>query len=333
MTTISCQRKPSLMWLMAESCMLMAITGCAGSDQSLMAVNVPLLDLRAQPHTTAAVGTHDPLEETQLLYGERVQIVKVEEGWAYVEAVEQPEFTHARRWQGYPGWVPAETLVPWEPLRSPTIVVTDLWAPTFTNAYTRIPAPWRFPLGTRLRAVEIGGTLWKVELVDGTTVWMPREFARSIEELAALPPLEQRRTIVRHAERFLGAPYFWGGRSPVRDGPGSQVTGVDCSGLVNLAFRAAGIDIPRDAHEQFLRARRINALQPADLIFLSERSNPDHIVHVMLYAGDGEVIEGPGTGQPVRRIAITKRLGQSLDWLTSGAVVDGQTVSFGTYLP
>jgi cell wall-associated NlpC family hydrolase len=102
---------------------------------------------------------------------------------------------------------------------------------------------------------------------------------------------------------------------------------------VNLAFRAAGIDIPRDAHEQFLRARRINALQPADFIFLSERSNPDRIVHVMLYAGDGEVIEGPGTGQPVRRIAITKRLGQPLDWLAPGSVVEEQTVFFGTYVP
>jgi len=94
-----------------------------------------------------------------------------------------------------------------------------------------------------------------------------------------------------------------------------------------------GLDIPRDAHEQFLRAKRINALQPADLIFLSERSNPKRIVHVMLYAGNGELIEGPGTGEAVRRIAITSRLGQPLDWLAPGSVVDGQTVYFGTYLP
>ena len=61
---------------------------------------------------------------------------------------------------------------------------------------------------------------------------------------------------------------------------------MDCSGLVNLAYRAAGLDIPRDAHEQFLRAKPVNALQPGDLIFLSERQNPKRIVHVMLYEGD-----------------------------------------------
>ena len=53
----------------------------------------------------------------------------------------------------------------------------------------------------------------------------------------------------------------------------------------------------------------------------------------MLYAGGGEIIEGPGTGTVVRRITLAQRFGQSLDWLAPGAVVDDQTVFFGTYLP
>jgi cell wall-associated NlpC family hydrolase len=113
----------------------------------------------------------------------------------------------------------------------------------------------------------------------------------------------------------------------------SVVTGVDCSGLINLAYRTVGMDIPRDAHEQFLRAKPVNALQPADTIFLSERGNPKRIVHVMLYAGEGEAIEGPGTGSVVRRIAVVERLGQPLDWLAPGAIIDGQTVFFGSFLP
>ena len=52
----------------------------------------------------------------------------------------------------------------------------------------------------------------------------------------------------------------------------------------------------------------------------------------MLYAGDGDVIEGPGTGQAIRRIAIAQRLGEPLDGLAPGHVVKDQTVSFGTYL-
>ena len=308
-------------WLPA---ILALSAGCVGRG-TYMVVNVPLLDVRAQPHTTAAApGVHDPDQETQLLYGEIVKVTATQEDWAQVQAVEQPEFSHHQRWQGYPGWVPAEVLIPWGAVWMPNVIVTEKWAPTFLDAFSRRPARWRFPLGTRLRADEMGGVLWRVELVDGAIVWMPREAAAPLQALVTAPPMDKRRYIVRNAELFLGEPYVWGGRSP---------QGVDCSGLINLAYRAAGVDIPRDAHEQFLRAKRILALQAADLIFLSAREEPDRIVHVMLYAGNGEVIEGPGTGKHVRRIALRQRLGRPLEALEPGAVVDGQTVSFGTYLP
>ena len=296
--------------------------GCA--TPKLTAITAPVVDLRAQPHTEAQAAAHDPLQETQLLYGELVRVLKTEDGWAQLEAVEQPEFTHARRWQGYPGWVPAAALSaagrPWPT----TAVVTAPWAETWQDAYRRQSSPWRFPMGTRLRAVDMGGQLWHAELLDGGTVWMARDAARSLEELAALPALDRRRLIVRNAEQLVGQPYYWGGRSP---------DGLDCSGLVNLAYRAAGVDIPRDAHEQFLRATPVKALQPGDLVFLSERGNPQRIVHVMLYAGNGELIEGPGTGSAVRRISVGERLGHPVDWLAPGAAVDGQTVFFGSYLP
>ncbi|MBI4342140.1 MAG: C40 family peptidase [Candidatus Omnitrophica bacterium] len=310
------------------------LAGCA--TPKVTAIVAPVVDLRAQPHTDAQAGTHDPLQETQLLYGELVRVLKTEDGWAQVEAVEQPEFTHARKWQGYPGWVPASALSaegrPWPT----TIVVSEPWVETWQDAYRRQPSTWRFPMGTRLRAIEMGRQLWQVELLDGQTVWMPYAAARSLEELAALPPLERRQLILRHAERLIGEPYYWGGRSPADPrvlNKRAAAHGLDCSGLVNLTYRAAGLDIPRDAHEQFLNARRLNAPQPADLIFLSERGNPERIVHVMLYAGDGKLIEGPGTGLSVRRISVEDRLKQPLDWLTSGTVVDGQTVSFGSYAP
>lgn len=298
-----------------------------------MAVNVPVSDLRAQPHTAAQPDIHDPLEETQLLYGERVRVLAIQDGWAQVEAVEQPEFTQRRRWQGYPGWMPVAALVPADSLAPPTVVVTERWAPAWQDHSGRIPSSRRFPMGTRLRAVDMGGQIWKVELLDGATVWMPFPSARPLDEVQALPPRERRRLILRSAQSLIGEPYYWGGRSPRTTHPDGLVAGVDCSGLVNLAYRTAGIEIPRDAHEQFLRAAAVKVPQPADLVFLSERGNPQHIVHVMLYAGDGELIEGPGTGMTVRRVSVTERLGQPLDWVAPGAVTDGQTVFFGAYLP
>ncbi len=319
----------------SRRCLIVAalvFAGCAGS-RPMMAVRAPVVDLRAQPGTTARADTHDPLHETQLLYGEQVRQVHVKNGWMQVEAVEQPEFTHHRHWEGYPGWVPASALVPWQELLSPNIVVTEKWAPSWEDAYALTPSRWRFPLGTRLRATEMGGHLWRVELLDGTMVWLPHQAARLLAELHTVPLQEKRQMILRSAHLFLGDRYYWGGRSPQTTGLGHQVTGVDCSGLVNLAYRAAGIELPRDAQEQFLRARRVVSPEPADLVFLSERSNPQRIAHAMLYAGDGQLIEGPGTGLPVRRISVLKRLGKPLDQLNAGAVIEGQTVLFGSYLP
>jgi cell wall-associated NlpC family hydrolase len=298
-----------------------------------MTVNVPFTDLRAQPRTRATSTAHDPLQETQLLYGERVRVLNVHDGWAHVEAVEQAEFSHTNRWQGYPGWVLASHLTPWEPLQPPNIIVTEKWATAWADAYRQRPYRWRFPLGTHLFATDMGGELWKVELSDGTQVWLPYASARSIDEARAMPVRQRRGAILRSAQLLLEAPYFWGGRSPVLGPSAGSVTGVDCSGLTNLAYRTVGVNIPRDAHEQYLRANRISSPQPADLIFLSEPNNPQRIVHVMLYAGDGQIIEGPGTGMRVRRVSVAERLGRPLEELASGSVVDDRTVLFGSYLP
>ena len=127
--------------------------------------------------------------------------------------------------------------------------------------------------------------------------------------------------------------------------------GVDCSGLVHLAYRASGLAVPRDSHEQFMKSTRLPdaaALQPGDLVFLGSRvlrtdsratpevlssvgaglapapdSGEPVINHVMLYAGDGQVIEGPGTGQVVRWIALADRL----------ALETTRQALFGTLLP
>lgn len=305
------------------------ISGCAAAP--LMAVNRPVADLRARAGTFPEAGIHDSLQETQLLYGEQVRVRTIKDGWAEVRAIEQPEFSHARRWEGYPGWVDADALSPWTGGAAPNIVVIDKWAQTFEDPEGMVPSTWRFPLGARLCATRADHARWAARLLDGSTVWLRDEAVAARALLRRLSPPARRERILRSARRFLGDAYYWGGRSPQAAGE-PFVTGIDCSGLVHLAYRAAGIEIPRDAHEQWLRASRVKTLEPADLVFLSAADTPSRIVHVMLYAGDGELIEAPGTGLTVRMIAARERLGLPLAQLRPGAAINGQTVSFGTFL-
>ena len=285
-------------------------------DPALYVVSVPVADLRAQPRTRAQQGAHDPLQETQVLYGERVRLRKTDGLWAFVEAIEQPEYTHHRRWEGYPGWIRTRALQPLRDAPAPNAIITSKWAAVWADAQgTRLQM--RLPIGAVITVTPKPNGLYPLRLLSGTSGWIRGSEVRILDDAQPLPEAQRRQLIVREAELFLGDGYFWGGRSPSH-GPSDANRaggGVDCSGLVNLAHRAAGIHIPRDAHEQSLRARPVTQLQPADVIFLSKPNDPSTIVHVMLYAGDGRLIEAPGTGLVVRRISVAERLGRPLERL------------------
>lgn len=301
--------------------------GCATS--SLSVVTVPVADVRAEPGSRPTSGVHDPLQETQLLYGERVRVHTRHGGWARIEAIEQPEYTHHQSWEGYPGWVQEDALQAPSAWR-PNAVVGARSMIIWEDAFARV-AMGQLPMGAFVIASHADGAMQHVQLIDGKTGWASPGDLHHVEQLERLPIDQRRRMIVRAAEAMLGDAYFWGGRSPAEP-MGAMVTGVDCSGLVNLAYRTAGLTIPRDAHEQYLRARKPSALQPADLIFLSATDQPQNIVHVMLYAGDGWLIEGPGTGQVIRRISMSERLGLSPD-PDGHASIGGQHIYLGTYFP
>ena len=96
-------------------------------------------------------------------------------------------------------------------------------------------------------------------------------------ELAPRPP---NRDVVDAARAYLGAPYEWGGMTE---------RGVDCSGLVHMAYRRAGRVVPRDAHEQEAAAQPVgeDELRRGDLVFFGE---PGHADHVAFWLGDGGIL-------------------------------------------
>jgi cell wall-associated NlpC family hydrolase len=99
---------------------------------------------------------------------------------------------------------------------------------------------------------------------------------------------------IRFALAEVGKPYVWGATGP---------NTYDCSGLMLRAFQAAGIDLPRVSREQFDSGGHVpvQQAQPGDLLFYATDPNdPATIHHVMLYMGDGQMVEAPYSGESVR---------------------------------
>ncbi len=146
---------------------------------------------------------------------------------------------------------------------------------------------------------------------------------------------ENRQAVLKSAALHLGEPYMWGGRSLTNLKNKKVLTGVDCSGLVNWSFRQSGFRVPRDAHEQYMRARPVDPkdLKPGDLFFLAKTDKREKVVHVGFFAGGNDLIEAPQTGDVVHRMTFKERFGKPLSELKSGEVLGDRVIYFGTLFP
>lgn len=118
--------------------------------------------------------------------------------------------------------------------------------------------------------------------------------------------------LVAAAGRYVGTPYVWGGMGP---------SGFDCSGLVAYSLDNLGLrNVPRTSEEQYRWAEKVppDALQAGDLVFMNfpGESSPGH---VMIYAGDGRVIQAPAPGGYVEEVKFKPQPDGSTEW--GGTVV------------
>lgn len=99
--------------------------------------------------------------------------------------------------------------------------------------------------------------------------------------------------IITAAEHYLGTRYLWGGTS---------AAGIDCSGLVQAAYKAAGIDLPRISFQQAEAGTRVSLkdLRPGDLVAWDNSPRNPGADHIAIYLGNGQIIEAAHPGTKVR---------------------------------
>jgi soluble lytic murein transglycosylase-like protein len=97
-------------------------------------------------------------------------------------------------------------------------------------------------------------------------------------------------SVVDAAKKYLGVPYAFGGTDPGQ--------GLDCSGLVQRAYRDLGIDLPRTSREQAKAGTAVDGMRnarPGDLLAFDSP-----VDHVAIYVGDNKMIAAPKAGDHVK---------------------------------
>lgn len=181
--------------------------------------------------------SHDAPLLTEALRGDRVTIYETdEEGWAWGQLQSD----------GYVGWLPASALL--APGPQPTHRVSAVRTFLFPAPDIKAPPVEGLPLGAQIAIIRMQDAF-----AVSAHGYLP---ARHVVPLAMKEP-----DFVAVAERFVGVPYLWGGKTSL---------GIDCSGLVQSAATACGIACPRDSdmQEKGLGSPvKLANLQRGDLIF------------------------------------------------------------------
>jgi cell wall-associated NlpC family hydrolase len=210
------------------------VTAARFVEGEIFEISEPMAPLREAPSAEAMLST-------QALKGERVTVYdRNGEGWAWGQL----------EMDAYVGWLPDAALA--RPGTMPTHKVIAIRTFAFPGPSIKLPPSEALVMGSRLTVLREDG----VFAITREGWHVPSAHLAGVDSHAS--------DFVAVAERFVGTPYLWGGRSSL---------GIDCSGLVQLSLQASGKQCPRDSDMQQsqlgrdLDATEARRLLRGDLIF------------------------------------------------------------------
>lgn len=199
---------------------------------------------------------------TQLLFGEKAEVLELNDrDWARIRI----------EWDGYEGWCKVAQL-------------------SMVSKKEYIRGAKFFAGKNTDRLILEEGEIWLpsgAEISGTKTSWCRKPARYKGKKLEIKKLSISGETVKDAAFHYLNAPYLWGGRS---------TAGIDCSGLMQMAFKLCNYKLPRDASQQAQEGEMVDFLQHAqcgDLAFFDNEEG--HINHVGLLLGDNQIIHATDT--------------------------------------